>query len=152
MTRRQKINLGFPIHCRKHGDHCDWRTESSGSVRCFKCLLERKAKWAKTKPLYTKLYNAKQRALKKGLDYSLTPAFIEQLFQFQNQCCALTGTKFESVVEASIDRIDSSKGYTPDNVQLVTNQANTAKNVLSTEVFIELCKKVIKKNESIQKR
>ena len=38
----------------------------------------------------------------------------------------------------SIDRIDSSKGYTPDNVQLIATWVNRAKNNLSEKDFIYL--------------
>ena len=38
----------------------------------------------------------------------------------------------------SIDRIDSSKGYTPDNVQLISTWVNRAKNNLSEKEFFYL--------------
>jgi hypothetical protein len=46
--------------------------------------------------------------------------------------CALTGvqmtTQFGCLFSASIDRIDSNKGYIPENVQLVCKAINLAKN------------------------
>lgn len=47
----------------------------------------------------------------------------------------------------SIDRIDSTKGYTRDNVQLVTVAANQMKNDLTTVELIDLCQRVIKQQE-----
>lgn len=41
---------------------------------------------------------------------------------------------------ASIDRIDSSKEYTLDNIQLVHKDINLMKNKFSEEYFIKMCK------------
>ncbi len=41
--------------------------------------------------------------------------------------------------EVSVDRIDSLKGYTSDNVQLVTAEVNIAKNAMSDDAFFKLC-------------
>jgi hypothetical protein len=43
---------------------------------------------------------------------------------------------------ASIDRIDSSKGYTPDNIQIVCRMANYAKADWSHEQMVEFCRAV----------
>ena len=44
----------------------------------------------------------------------------------------------------SIDRIDSAKGYTRDNVQLVTMVANQMKNDLAIDELVDICERVIK--------
>ena len=44
---------------------------------------------------------------------------------------------------ASIDRIDNSKGYVEGNVQWVTYQANVSKHVMSMNELYEFCKKVL---------
>lgn len=44
---------------------------------------------------------------------------------------------------ASIDRIDSSKGYTLDNVQLVCNIVNLMKNTLSIDELCDWCKSIV---------
>jgi hypothetical protein len=43
---------------------------------------------------------------------------------------------------ASLDRIDSSKDYNPDNIQFVSYIANVAKNCYTEAVLIEFCKAV----------
>lgn len=43
----------------------------------------------------------------------------------------------------SVDRIDSTKGYTKGNVRIVCLWYNTAKLMFSDEVVLELCKKVV---------
>lgn len=43
----------------------------------------------------------------------------------------------------SVDRIDSTKGYSKENVQLVCMAANQMKNDLSMEEFVEMCEAVL---------
>ena len=71
---------------------------------------------------------------------------IERMWSEQGGRCALSG--FEMTMKlgkgvtptnASIDRIDSTKSYTKDNVQLVCRAVNVAKSDLTTKVFLELC-------------
>ena len=70
------------------------------------------------------------------------------LFVTQGGKCALTGwdisfTKTEVAGRtASLDRIDSSKGYTKDNVQWVHKLANRAKVNLSDSDFYLMCKAI----------
>jgi hypothetical protein len=42
----------------------------------------------------------------------------------------------------SIDRIDSSGHYTPENVQIVMAAVNVMKGELSDAVFLELCRQI----------
>jgi hypothetical protein len=51
-----------------------------------------------------------------------------------------------SKVTASLDRIDSSKGYVEGNVQWVHKRINIMKNDLSDSEFIEWCRVVSKNN------
>ena len=51
-----------------------------------------------------------------------------------------------SNITASLDRIDSSKGYIEGNVQWVHKRVNLMKGNMSTENFIEWCNLVVKNN------
>ena len=75
---------------------------------------------------------------------------LELLWVSQNGTCAITGWPMtmelaKGVVHTncSIDRINSSYGYTINNVQLVCRIANIAKNALSKNDFLALCKAVV---------
>lgn len=61
------------------------------------------------------------------------------MFNHQKGLCKLSGEKLSLQVSSpykiSIDRIDSNKGYTIDNVQLVSKIVNQAKNNLDSQTF-----------------
>jgi len=91
----------------------------------------------------------KERSFNKKLEFDLTLKFLWKLYQKQNKKCALTGEDihfgFDSKstgATASIDRIDSKKGYIKDNVQWVHVDINYMKHKLSTSQFINWCEKV----------
>ena len=72
------------------------------------------------------------------------------LWEKQDGKCALTGMQmtykfYEGRVNTnlSVDRIDSTKGYSKDNVWLVCMAANQMKNDLSMEEFVEMCEAVV---------
>jgi hypothetical protein len=75
---------------------------------------------------------------------------IEQVYNLwinQNKKCKLSGLDIDFIrreagVSASIDRIDSSKEYTMDNIQLVHKDINLMKNHFNQEYFINVCKMI----------
>ena len=69
---------------------------------------------------------------------------IWDMYELQDMKCALSGVpisfkKTESGISASIDRIDSNKEYTKDNIQLVHKDVNIMKNKFKQVDFIEFC-------------
>lgn len=74
------------------------------------------------------------------------------LFLQQNRKCSLSGvdlmisgaTQYNT---ASIDRIDSSKGYEIGNIQWVHKHINMMKRTYDQGYFIDLCKKVAENNK-----
>jgi hypothetical protein len=92
----------------------------------------------------------KHYAKKKNNCFEITPEDVWKLYLNQKQKCALTGLDIsfkkvgKAVYTASIDRIDSSKGYITDNIQLVHKDVNMMKNAFDQTYFIELCKAVAK--------
>lgn len=97
--------------------------------------------------------NAVSRAREMGWSCDLTLDFLCALWEEQGGLCALTGKTLSLEKEkqrwggilVSLDRIDSSKGYTQDNVWLTTTAVNYAKGVQSLEDFVEMCKTVVEK-------
>lgn len=64
---------------------------------------------------------------------------------------ALDLSKPLSQQNLSVDRIDSNKGYEPDNIQLVDKRINMMKQSLSNDEFIELCCKVAEQHGYVKK-
>tara|TARA_R110000851_G_scaffold332593_1_gene509159 strand:+ start:191 stop:766 length:576 start_codon:yes stop_codon:yes gene_type:complete len=72
---------------------------------------------------------------------------VWELFLKQGRKCALSGVGLDIASTgkyntASIDRIDSSKGYEMGNIQWVHKHINFMKRTYSQEYFIEMCSKV----------
>ena len=93
-----------------------------------------------TKTEHTRL---RRSAEKRGYEFNVSIEYLWNLFQEQNQICAITGDHIPSIKEASLDRIDSSKGYIEGNVQWVTRQANLSKHIMTMEQLYEFCRKVL---------
>ena len=73
-----------------------------------------------------------------------------ELFLTQNKKCALTGidlifesnSKNSTQRNASLDRIDNTKGYIKGNIQWVDKRLNVMKMDLSLDFFLNACKMV----------
>jgi len=103
-------------------------------------------------------------AISRNLEFSITIEQIWDLFLKQNRKCALSGKELKITSckikgNASLDRIDSSKGYTLNNVQWVTKEINQMKSNLDEKYFLQICKEIAnhvsvqkEKSEHIQKR
>ena len=100
------------------------------------------------------LSRIKSHAKVRGIIVSsdLDIAYLWSLLEKQNHKCALTGLPIDVSMHgnqyyysgtASLDRIDSSKGYTPGNVQWVYKDVNFMKQQLSMDRFYELCRLVV---------
>lgn len=94
--------------------------------------------------------NAKQRKLPVKIDAK----YAWNLFIKQDRRCALTGETlvfskrcWSRDATASLDRIDSTKGYIPGNVQWVHKIVNFMKQQYTTELFFSWCKKVVEHNK-----
>ena len=93
-----------------------------------------------------KLQGSKRNAKAKGFKHELDAEFLKELWEKQRGLCALTGVKLGFIgsgwCAASIDRIDSNKGYTRNNVQWTCWRPNEAKSNMTNEDFINMCKAI----------
>lgn len=93
----------------------------------------------------------------KIIEFNITIEQVWQKFLEQGRKCALTGlelifspdgkaksrdTSLKREQTASLDRIDSNKGYTIDNVQWVHKDINMMKNDWTQDEFVKWCKMV----------
>ena len=107
-------------------------------------------------------HKTKQNAKCRGLELSITIEFVWELFEKQGRKCALSGLPLEIPVSdksrreditrfnASLDRKDSSKGYTPENVQWIHKVINKMKMELPEDVFIEFCRRIADHSRGIE--
>lgn len=117
-----------------------------------------------SKAYYTSFKSSREL---KGKTFSeeVTLEYLWDLFNKQEKKCALSGLniilnprwsaqnngKIKGLIQtASIDRIDSKKNYTVDNIQWVHKDINFMKGSLTNENFIFLCKNVTQNNDKIQ--
>jgi hypothetical protein len=78
----------------------------------------------------------RDRAKYRGLEFNLTPQYLQKLFDNCNGKCSETGLPFDMEMgkgknrnphRPSVDRIDSNKGYVKRNIQIVLALVNTMK-------------------------
>jgi hypothetical protein len=92
------------------------------------------------------LQNAKKSAAKRKQEFSLTISDVVSFWKDQQGICAYSGRVM--TLEAlkhntvSIERVDSSKGYTISNTVLVCQAINRMKSDFKYEDFYNLCKDV----------
>lgn len=99
------------------------------------------------KSVYTNIKNWSARS--RDIHFDVTIEYLWELFLLQDRKCVYTGctlnfgrSKNDISKTASLDRIDSSKGYIKGNVVWCHKLINVLKMDLSTESFYKLCKSV----------
>lgn len=122
------------MHCGNHHNRADHSKKSK-----FEPYEDIKSEYMKTYK-----YNADGRRL----SFNLTAQQIWDLYLKQDRKCALSGVPISFKKDpihgktASLDRIDSSKGYELDNVQLVHKKVNLAKWDTPENEFFEMIKNI----------
>lgn len=90
-----------------------------------------------------KISNVKGNAKSRNLSNDLTLDQVRDVFKKQGGKCRFTGKDLtlgtNKMTDMSIDRINSSKGYTKYNIQLVCSVINNMKSDLPDRKFIEYC-------------
>ena len=107
------------------------------------------------KDIYRKFWNRIQKsARQRNLEFNITMQEAWEIFIKQNQSCAVTGLPIHFETRsgrgdgnASLDRIDSSKGYTADNIQWVCKEVDKLKWDKTELELVQVCKKVINYNQ-----
>ncbi len=116
------------------------------STKCRQCV---RGKSRDNIPISSRQWESiKRGAQKRNIIFDLTRKDAYQIFIDQNNRCALTGIilQFSKNHEsrargnASLDRIDSTQGYTVDNVQWVLKIINKMKGSLSMDQLYYYCR------------
>lgn len=94
-----------------------------------------------------KLVGLKHRCNDKDLEFNLTFSFLKRLLS--RKTCEYTGIRFDDDENRlSIERINSDKGYTEDNVVAVAKRINEAKSNF-TYNELKLTLKAIEKHQKL---
>jgi len=83
----------------------------------------------------------------RGHEYSITPEDMWNQWTSQEGHCVYTARKITLGKDASLDRTDSSVGYTPDNIKWVHKDVNAAKQGVSHADFVKMCKEIASQYE-----
>jgi hypothetical protein len=129
-------------------------------LSCESCIAKRmEGRYADPEKLNAALLNTYwvkllKQASVRGLPVTTSKESLMSLMEKQGFKCAMTGLPISFPPDkhrpgwkvennkASLDRIDSKKGYEDGNVQWVVRELNMMKGTLSVERFVELCKAV----------
>ncbi len=96
----------------------------------------------------------KAGAQKRKKEWAVEPQYLYELYEQQSRSCAVSGVLIEfsekgvgtigakDISTASLDRIDSSKGYVVGNVQWVHKDVNKMKMDLPEEKFLSIVKQI----------
>jgi len=93
--------------------------------------------------------NIKSRERGRGVEVTVTIEDLKKQWDEQNGKCEFTGINLKiseykkistnQIYSASLDRIDSNKGYVKGNIRWVSRAINHMKNTMSDEMVWELC-------------
>lgn len=112
---------------------------------CKTCMKANSIKFRQDNPLQQLLSGAKSSAKKRNIIFELT---LEDIVIPER--CKYLGIPLEFNVgkgllpqTPSIDRVDTNKGYTRDNIQIISHKANALKSDLPLENLIHFAKQII---------
>lgn len=141
--------------------HLDCTISTGFKTRCKKCTLKHRLNFtrlnsADSLEYYLKelIHGAKYRSVRKKINFELSLDFLKELWQKQQGKCAITGLQMTHIIlqgrlktNLSIDRIDSNKGYTIDNTQLVCVAINIMKSTLTMNELKYFSNLILQHNE-----
>lgn len=118
--------------------------------QCINCRMKEHCPYGDVTVRY--FSTIKSRAIKeRNMEFNITLEYIDKIFKNQNGKCVYTGRPLQFTRSykkrrinqtASLDRIDSTKGYIEGNIQWVHKEINWLKSDTSHEDFINICKEI----------
>lgn len=122
------------------------------STKCLTCgnslKKDKNPSWKGFGEISGKIFSKLKRdAIIRNIDFKITLEYLDTLYKKQNKKCALTGLDLSMTHKqqtASVDRIDSNRGYTEENIQWVHKDINMMKKNYPEDYFIYMCELVVK--------
>lgn len=131
-----------------------------GNIKSCGCYRKERQRPTNISAIRSTFNKLKKTAKIRNISFNLEPQDIAEAYDKQEKKCFYTGVyvfftnhlSYARLLQnASIDRIDNSKGYTKDNIQIVHKLVNRLRNCLSNEEFINICN-LISLNHKIRKQ
>lgn len=122
--------------------------KSGGCRKCSGLAGNKNPSWRGYKDITGQMWGVlRKSAAARGIAVEIAIEDLQDLWERQGGKCALSGIPLAIAAKgrgltASVDRIDSSKGYTKGNLQFVHKDINLMKNGLDQAYFIEMCRRV----------
>jgi hypothetical protein len=132
--RHNRKSDGFKYECKsacnKTDYHKQYRKDNAEKIK-----HSRKQYSQSASGMY---YTHKRRAERRNIDSTLTLEWFEEQLKLEEfNCCAISGIKFVDGLNhpfsRTLDRVDNSRGYSPDNVKWVCMRYNSWKSDLSPQ-------------------
>jgi len=135
--------------------------QNNRNRHCIECYTEKnpeyynksKQSWTIETIINKRVYQAKRRSKMKNIPFEITNLDVIDLYKKQEGKCHYSGIQMNIIPiknnwnNLSIDRVDSSKGYTNDNIVLCCDSINTMKNQMGRDEFFEKIKQIYPHNK-----
>lgn len=141
---KKKLFFNYICDCGKEG-----RVRSDSLKHIKSCGCESPQRYQGYKDISKSYWNLVQKnAQERKLEFNITMNYVWDIYEQQERKCALSGLPINfnysfsnkrKQQTASIDRIDSKKGYLEGNIQICHIDVNIMKRDFSNEYFIKLC-------------
>lgn len=140
---RARCRARGATYYKKNREKCNataraWRAKNPDYFRIHAVI------WRRKKPLNYLLNNVSSRANKAGLQFSLRAGDLTVPKLCPWLGIPLIWNHSNRDNWPSVDRIDSTKGYTPDNVEIISWRANTIKNSSTFDELARMGKRAAK--------
>lgn len=128
---------------KKHRQICD---------NCIELTKDTQKGNGKTRTFYAMVYHMVHRAkLRNQWPVTITRDDVFAIWPADN-CCPVMKTPFVTgeprYNSPSLDRVDNTKGYTPDNIQIISDMANKMKQNANPEQLERFCEYYGKSNST----
>lgn len=144
---RAKARARYAANAERYKDyHRVWREKNKGRIAAYRADERR------NKTVAYFMRETRNRALKQGVEFGLTPELLERLLE--PMVCAATGLPlswdWEGATRSnpwapSLDRIRPGEGYVPDNVRVVCWLFNASKLDWSEELLLTLARAIVER-------
>jgi len=142
---RRRQNLPQILEKRKEQKLAKCLTEEQKSKLLYRRWVEGLSK--EMRSLYDRFKVAEQSSANRKIEFSLSFEDVVNQYNSQKGKCFYTNKELThdgGRWDASIDRLDSNKGYSKDNIRICSKQVNLMKHISNIEEFVELCRLVVK--------